>query len=93
MKDGNSADRRRKVAAAVSALIFAVSSILFACDVVRTKVMDREPLFCVKAVEYRDGISADYYGAGYKIWLDYDPFEDTSEYYISFWVLPKALHI
>ncbi|MGN0667351.1 MAG: hypothetical protein ACI4KF_12605 [Huintestinicola sp.] len=92
--DGASDGKRHiRPTEAVLAVLAVLLTVFVATDTVRTKLYGTDPLFCVKAVEYSDGVSADFYGLGYKIWRDYDPFEDSTEYYISLWILPKTINI
>ncbi|MCM1578970.1 MAG: hypothetical protein NC078_09250 [Ruminococcus sp.] len=65
----------------------------FTADSVTVKVYKKPPLFCIKAVEYSDGISAGYYGAGYKILRDYNVSDGTENYYITLWLLPYELSL
>lgn len=74
-------------------MLCAVVAALFITDAVRTKVYGLPPLFCVRAVEYDDGISASYYGAGYKIKFDHNIADGSEEYYITLWILPDSISL
>ncbi len=93
---GNSENRqksRAKTKRTVIILICAIIAAFFTADTVRTKILGQPPLFCIKAATYGDGISAVYYGAGYKIKRDYDINEETDEYYITLWFLPDIISL
>lgn len=82
-----------KIKMAVISAIIAVIAVSFITDAIRTKLYGQPPVFCVKAVTYEDGVSAGYYGAGYKIKRDYDINEKTDKYYITLWILPDCLSL
>lgn len=67
-------------------LIIALS--FFTADYIRVKRHKIPPLFAIQVHAYDNG-SADYYGLGYKVWKDYDSFDNETEYYLTFWLLPK----
>lgn len=79
------------LSAALSFIILAGA--MLTTDTVRTKLYGLPPVFCVQLIVYDDGISCDYYGVGYKIWCDYNGLNDSPEYRISLWLLPKQLSI
>ncbi len=87
MKSVKGINRSKVIAAAVSAVIFILAA-FFATDLIRTKRYGLPPVFCVPVIEYGNG-SADYYGLGYKVWKDYHPFDETVDYYVGFWLIPK----
>ncbi len=89
-KSPNKSMHIKKAAAAV---LIAVVAAFFITDTVRTKWFGLPPVFCIQAVTYDDGISASYYGAGYKIKRDYDITDGSEEYYITLWVLPDSLSL
>ena len=74
------------------AVILTLAAAFFTLDYYRIKKYREPPVFCVKAIEYDNG-SIDYYGLFYKVWMDYDPFEDKTEYYATFWLFPKAFSV
>ncbi len=84
--------KARKITAAVCMSIFAAAFIMFTADLIRVKQQELPPLFCVPAIRYENG-SEDYYGLFYKVWKDFDPFENKTEYYMSFWFIPKNFSI
>ena len=69
-----------------------IAASFFTIDYLRIKRYKTPPFFCIPVYEYENG-STDYYGIGYKIWKDYDSFDNETEYYITFWILPKFWHI
>lgn len=79
------AGRIRKI---ITGILLAIVISFFTTDYIRIKIHSHPPIFCIPIIRYEHG-SVDYYGAGYKIWEDYDPFEDTSVYYVTLWILPK----
>lgn len=82
----------RRAAAVVCAVILVISLIFFSADFLRAKRRNQPPLFCVPVIEYDNG-STDYYGLFYKVWEDYNPFEDETRYYMGFWFIPKAFNL
>ena len=40
-----------------------------------------------------DLVRAKNYGLFYKVWKDYNPFENETRYYMGFWLLPKSVNI
>lgn len=84
--------RARKITALVCAVVFGIALILFSADLVRVKRRNQPPIFCVPVIEYDNG-SVDYYGLFYKVWKDYNPFEDETRYYMGFWFIPKAFNL
>ena len=81
-----------KIIAAVCGTVFAIALCFFSVDLVRAKKNNQPPIFCVPVIEYENG-SEDYYGLFYKVWKDYNPFEDETRYYMGFWLLPKSVNI
>lgn len=87
-------DKRKDIIKkAAAAALIAVIAAFFITDAVRAKQFGLPPLFCVKAVTYGDGFSADYYGAGYKIKRDHDITDGSDEYYITLWLLPDSVSL
>ena len=84
------AQKRRNLILAIAA---AVITIMFTSDALRTKYFGLPPVFCIPSEYLSDGVSRDYYGLGYKIWQDADPFDSSVDYRISLWILPKAFNI
>lgn len=84
--------RSRKIIAAICAVIAGISLVLFTADLIRVKRNAKPPVFCVPVIEYSNG-SVDYYGLFYKVWKDYDPFDDETHYYVGFWFIPKNFSI
>ncbi|MBQ8780778.1 MAG: hypothetical protein IJZ72_03810 [Oscillospiraceae bacterium] len=77
---------------AITAVILCTAAGFFTSDLIRVKQYKLPPRFCIPVIEYDNG-SVDYYGLFYKVWKDYDPFEETTEYYVSFWLVPKFWNI
>ncbi len=71
----------------ISALLLTAVS-FFTADYLIVKRNKKPPVFSIKVYEYDNG-SADYYGLFYKVWEDYDPFDDETEYFLTFWLFPK----
>lgn len=67
-----------------------LSAGFFTTDLIRAKRYKLPPVFCITVMNYENG-SKDHYGLGYKVWEDYDPFDDTTDYYVGFWLIPKFL--
>lgn len=65
-----------------------LSAGFFATDLVRAKRYKLPPVFCFTVIDYGNG-SKDHYGLGYKVCEDYDPFDQTTDYYVGFWLIPK----
>lgn len=84
--------KMRKIIAIVCAVILGIAVLLFSVDLLRAKKNNQPPLFCYPVIEYDNG-STDYYGLFYKVWKDYDPFDDETRYYVGFWFIPKAFNI
>ncbi|MCM1022999.1 MAG: hypothetical protein NC395_02950 [Prevotella sp.] len=84
--------KARKIIAIVCAVIVGIAAALFSVDLIRAKKNNQPPLFCVPIIEYDNG-STDYLGLFYKVWKDYNPFEDETRYYVGFWFVPKAFGI
>lgn len=84
--------KARKAIAAMCAVIVGISMIFFSVDFLRAKRRNQPPLFCVPVIEYGSG-STDYYGLFYKVWKDYDPFENETRYYMGFWLIPKVFKL
>jgi hypothetical protein len=74
-----------KIAAAT---VLSVALVFFTLDYLRINRYGEPPIFCVPVFEYDNG-SIDYYGLFYKVWMDYNPFEDETEYHVTLWFLPK----
>lgn len=89
--DGEPFDRR--LINKITAVVFAVIAAFFITDTVRIKAFGIPPIFCIRAVEYADGTSAEYYGAGYKIKRDHDINENTDEYSVTLWILPDFISL
>lgn len=73
--------------------IIAIITIFFITDNIRTKLYGQPPVFCVKTVTYSDGISAHYYGAGYKIKRDYNLTDGSEVYTVTLWLLPDSVSL
>ncbi len=84
--------KTRKTVALVCAVVLGIALILFSADLIRVKRRNKPPIFCVPVIEYDNG-SVDYFGLFYKVWKDYDPFEDETRYYVGFWFVPKNFNI
>ena len=84
--------RQWKITAIVCGVILGIAVILFSADLLRAKQKNLPPLFCYPVIEYENG-SVDYYGLFYKVWKDYDPFDDETRYYVGFWFIPKNINI
>lgn len=84
--------KARKITAVICTVIFVIALALFSVDLIRAKKNNQPPLFCCPLIEYDNG-SADYYGLFYKVWRDYDPFENETRYYVGFWFIPKSVNI
>lgn len=84
--------RARKIIAIACGVIIGIAAIFFSVDLLRAKRSNLPPLFCVPVIEYDNG-STDYLGLFYKVWKDYNPFEDETRYYVGFWFVPKAFNI
>lgn len=82
----------RKITAVICAVIFGIAAAFFSVDLLRAKKNNQPPLFCYPVIEYDNG-STDYYGLFYKVWRDYNPFEDETRYYVGFWFIPKSINI
>lgn len=82
----------RKIITAVCIVILGIAAVLFSVDLLRAKKNNQPPLFCYPVIEYDNG-STDYYGLFYKVWKDYNPFEDETRYYVGFWFIPKSINI
>ena len=67
-----------------------LSAGFFTTDLIRAKRYKLPPVFCITVMNYENG-SKDHYGLGYKVWEDYDPFDDTTDYYVGLWLIPKFL--
>ncbi|MCH5348095.1 MAG: hypothetical protein J1E40_02120 [Oscillospiraceae bacterium] len=84
--------RQWKAIAITCGVVLGIALILFSADLFRAKRSNLPPLFCVPVIEYDNG-SVDYYGLFYKVWKDYDPFDDETRYYMGFWFIPKNINI
>ena len=82
--------RRRIIAAAA---VISVICAMFVTDFLRTKGFGLPPVFCIPSDHLSDGVSRDYYGFGYKIWKDTNPFDGRTEYKVTLWIIPKAFGI
>ncbi len=74
-------------------LLAAVICAFFITDTLRAKIFGAEPLFCIKAIEFDDGFSAEYFGAGYKIKKDHDITDGSEEYFVTLWLLPDSISL
>ncbi len=74
----------------ITLIVFSIGS--FSVDFIRVKNLGLEPICSVQIIDYGNG-SVDYYGAGYKIWKDYHPADETTKYYMGFWFVPKFINI
>lgn len=90
--DNLSLERKKPLKWLVIALCAAVT-VFFSADSVRTKLYGLPPVFCVKAYEYGDGLSAEYYGAGYKIRRDHSIIDGTESYTVTLWFLPDSISL
>ncbi len=86
-------DKTKKILRIVGAVLLAVISAMFIADIVRIKWFKEPPMFCVEAYTYNDGVSTQYYGAGYKVKKDYDLTDGSVEYYITLWILPDSISL
>lgn len=84
--------KARKITAVICTSIFGIALLLFSVDLMRAKKNNQPPIFCYPLIEYENG-SADYCGLFYKVWKDYDPFDDETRYYVGFWFIPKSFNI
>ncbi len=84
--------KKRKAIAVICAAVLLIAAAMFSVDLLRAKRDNLPPLFCVPVIEYENG-STDYWGLFYKVWKDYDPFEDRVRYYVGFWLIPKSVNI
>ena len=84
--------KMRKIIAVVCITILGIAAALFSVDLLRAKKNNQPPLFCYPVIEYDNG-SIDYYGLFYKVWKDYDPFDNETRYYVGFWFVPKNFNI
>ncbi len=90
---GNFSFDRKKIGKRVFIAFCAAVAIFFSADAVRTKLYSLPPLFCVKVYEYGDGLSADYYGAGYKIRRDHSIIDGSEKYTVTLWFLPDSISL
>lgn len=86
-------NRGRKVKRVISVILIALVSGFFITDSVMTKVLGKPPVFCIMAAQYSDGVSAAYYGAGYKIKRDYNVTDGSESYSITLWLLPFSVSL
>lgn len=84
--------KRLKAIGIVCGIILLMAGGMFSVDLLRAKHKGLPPIFCIPVIEYGNG-SVDYYGLFYKVWKDYDPFEDETRYYLGFWLIPKNFNI
>jgi hypothetical protein len=84
--------RRKIVIIAAALTVIVIAAGFFTTDLIRAKRYGLPPVFCVPVIEYENG-STDYYGLGYKVWKDYHPFDETTTYYVGFWLVPKFCSI
>ncbi len=84
--------KKRKAIAVICGIILFIAAAMFSVDLIRAKRYNLPPVFCVSVMEYSSG-STDYLGLFYKVWKDHDPFEDTTRYYVGFWLIPKSVNI
>ena len=82
------ASKGKIVKTAIIAAVLVMAAGFFTTDLIRAKQYKLPPRFCVPVIEYENG-SVDHYGLFYKVWEDYDPFEETTNYYVGFWLVPK----
>lgn len=87
MKSVEKKNHGKSVAVIIAALLI-IAAGFFTTDLIRAKRYRLPPVFCIPVIEY-DGGSTDYYGLGYKVWADYHPFDESTEYYVGFWLIPK----
>ncbi len=83
--------QKRKAVAVICGAVLFIAAAMFSVDLIRAKRYNLPPLFCIPVMEY--GGSTDYWGLLYKVWKDYDPFEDSTRYYVGFWLIPKNVNI
>lgn len=83
----------KRIITAVIAVILLVSISFFTTDLIRAKKYSLPPMFCIPVFYFPESGSVDYYGLGYKVWEDTDPFDDVTHYYVGFWLLPKMFNI
>ncbi len=84
--------KKRLIIFSIFAAFIIMISSFFAYDFLKIKRYKQPPVFCIPVYQYDNG-SVDYIGFGYKIWKDYDPFDNKTEYYVTLWILPKFWHI
>lgn len=78
-----------KTAFKIFLAVFVVTAVsFFTYDLIKVKRYKQPPVFCIPVIKYDNG-SIDYYGLGYKVWKDYDPFDDKTEYFVTLWLFPK----
>ena len=82
------ASKGKVVKITIISAVLAAAVCFFTADLIRAKQYKLPPRFCVPVIEYDNG-SVDYYGLFYKVWADHNPFEDTTDYYVGFWLVPK----
>lgn len=82
---------KRKIKNAIIIISVITMTAFFVTDSFRTKLYGLPPVFCVKVIEYGDGISGEYYGAGYKIHRDYNITNGKETYRITLWLLPDSI--
>ncbi len=60
--------KNKKIKALIISLLIIITIILifFAIDIYRLRI-NKEPIFCINTITYRDGGSKEYLGIGYKI--------------------------
>ena len=85
--------KKRKIVIAFAAVLFIISASFFTTDLIRARKYSLPPKFCIPVFYYSDSQSVDYYGLGYKVWKDSDPFDNVTHYYVGFWFLPKIINI
>ena len=85
--------RKKKIILTVISLILLISISFFTTDLIRAQKYSLPPIFCLPVLYYPESGSVDYYGLGYKVWEDKDPFDNVTHYYVGFWLLPKMINI
>ena len=85
--------KAKHIRTAVISAIIAFITVFFITDSVITKSFGKPPVFCVKVITYDDGVSASYYGAGYKIKRSYSINDGTDSYQITLWLLPYSISL
>ena len=82
---------KEKLAAVFTVLL--VIAVFFVSDALRVRNYGLPPIFCIPSETLADGKSRIYYGIGYKILEDTEPFSSKTEYHITLWILPAFISV